>query len=73
MRGLSISRPWFAINPTAGGKPNRAMSRSDRPVTIETSVSSRSQQAAIDRYFQAELAALGSDFPYAELFDVVEG
>lgn len=34
---------------------------------------SRSQQAAIDRYFQAELAALGSDFPYAELFDVVEG
>lgn len=34
---------------------------------------SRSQQAAIDRYFQAELAALGSDFPYAELFDVVDG
>lgn len=33
---------------------------------------SRSQQAAIDRYFQAELAAMGSDFPYAELFDVVD-
>lgn len=33
---------------------------------------SRSQQAAIDRHFQAELRQLGSDFPYAELFDVVE-
>jgi hypothetical protein len=33
---------------------------------------SRSQQAAIDRHFQAELASLGSDFPYAEMFEVVE-
>jgi len=33
---------------------------------------SRSQQAAIDRRFQTELASLGSDFPYAELFDVIE-
>lgn len=32
---------------------------------------SRSQQAAIDRYFQAELERLGSSFPYAALFDVV--
>jgi hypothetical protein len=28
------------------------------------------QQAAIDRYFQAELQRLGSDFPYAEQFEV---
>lgn len=28
------------------------------------------QQAAIDRHFQAELARLGSDFPYAQVFDV---
>lgn len=34
---------------------------------------SREQQAAIDRHVQAELRALGSDFPYAELFEVVEG
>jgi hypothetical protein len=32
----------------------------------------RTQQAAIDRYFQAELTRLGSHFPYAEVFDVVE-
>ena len=32
---------------------------------------SRDQQAAIDRHFQAELRTLGSDLPYADLFDVV--
>lgn len=32
----------------------------------------RQQQARIDRHFRAELEALGSSFPYAELFDVVE-
>lgn len=32
----------------------------------------RDQQAAIDRHVMAELQALGSDFPYRELFDVVE-
>ncbi len=33
---------------------------------------SRAQQAAIDKYFMAELERLGSDFPYRELFEVVE-
>jgi hypothetical protein len=32
----------------------------------------RAQQAAIDRHFQAELERLGSDFPYAEHFEVVQ-
>ena len=32
---------------------------------------SRAQQAAIDRLCQAELRRLGSDFPYAEIFEVV--
>lgn len=32
---------------------------------------SPTQQAAIDRRCQAELRRLASDFPYAELFDVV--
>jgi hypothetical protein len=32
----------------------------------------RQQQASIDARFQAELRALGSDLPYAQLFDVVE-
>ncbi|MCH9685717.1 MAG: sulfotransferase domain-containing protein [Deltaproteobacteria bacterium] len=34
---------------------------------------SRAQQAAIDRHCQAELLRLGADFPYADVFDVVEG
>lgn len=33
---------------------------------------SREQQAAIDKYYMAELERLGSDFPYRELFEVVE-
>jgi Sulfotransferase domain len=32
----------------------------------------RAQQAAIDRHFQRELLELGSDFPYAEAFEVIE-
>lgn len=31
----------------------------------------REQQARIDRYFMSELERVGSDFPYAETFDVV--
>ncbi len=33
----------------------------------------REQQAAIDRHFRRELAELGSDFPYDEVFEVVDG
>jgi hypothetical protein len=33
----------------------------------------RQQQAAIDRHCQGELGRLGSDLPYAELFEVIEG
>jgi hypothetical protein len=32
---------------------------------------SQAQQAEIDRRCEAELAAIGSDFPYAEIFEVV--
>jgi hypothetical protein len=33
---------------------------------------SRAQQAEVDRFSQAELKRLGSDFPYREFFEVVE-
>ncbi|MCP4350548.1 MAG: sulfotransferase domain-containing protein [Desulfobacterales bacterium] len=33
---------------------------------------SKAQQARIDRFHQAELRRLGSDFPYAEYFEIVE-
>jgi hypothetical protein len=55
------------------------MKEAERPLMVRRGKSgasdellSRSQQAAIDRLCRAELTRLGSDFPYAEMFEVVE-
>jgi hypothetical protein len=52
------SRPTLMIRRGASGKTEELLSRS--------------QQAKIDRLCQAQLHKIGSDFPYAREFDVVE-
>ncbi len=54
------------------------MKESDRPLMLRRGTTGESdellsqvQQAAVDRLCQAELERLGSDFPYADAFDVV--
>ena len=55
------------------------MKQEDRPLMVRRGKSgesdellSRTQQAEVDRFCQAELERLGSDFPYGEMFDVIE-
>jgi len=54
------------------------MKESDRPLMVRRGTSgksdellSRAQQAEVDRFCQAELERLGSDFPYADTYDVI--
>ena len=56
--------------PFTGSAPPAKMIRRGETGASEELLT-RAQQAEIDRRCQAELAKLGSDFPYASLFDVV--
>ncbi len=71
---------WMKQNEDRFGPPLLPfVAERDRPLMIRRGVAggsgellSRAQQAEIDRHCMTELSRLGSDFPYRDLFDVVE-